>query len=51
MLTCSDDDAAYAGILHVDVPFTELVGTIRPSIVARAATGLTVEAPAGPLIT
>ncbi len=41
----------HAGIQHLDVPYSGLVGSIRPSIVARATSGLTVESPAGPLVT
>lgn len=41
----------HAGIQHLDVPYTSLVGDVRPSIVARATPGFSVEAPAGPLVT
>lgn len=41
----------HAGIQHLDVPYSGLVGSIRPSVVARATPGFTVESPAGPLPT
>lgn len=41
----------HAGIQHLDVPYAGLVGEVRPSIVARATPGFSVEAPAGPMLT
>jgi hypothetical protein len=41
----------HAGIQHLDVSYSGLTGSIRPSIVARANSGLTVESPAGPMPT
>ncbi len=40
----------HAGIQYLDVPFTGLVGKLRPSIVARATPGFSVEDPAGPML-